>query len=49
VEDWVRGLAALPIWFGFCLVIMWLNAAFVRAGIDAYVKFGMPPAYDFTL
>jgi hypothetical protein len=49
VEDRVRGLAALPIWFGLCLAIIWLNAAFVRAGIDAYVKLGVPPAYDFTL
>jgi hypothetical protein len=48
-EDWVKGLGALPIWFGVCLAIMWLNLSFVRAGIEAYARFGVPQAFDFVL
>ncbi|MCE9651299.1 MAG: hypothetical protein K8R18_16890 [Parvibaculum sp.] len=48
-EDWMRGLGALVAWFVVSYAVMWLNIAFVRAGIDAYVRLGAPPALDFVL
>jgi small ligand-binding sensory domain FIST len=46
-EDRLKGLGAMAVWFAVCFAIMWLNVAFVRAGIDAYVRLGAPPAFDF--
>lgn len=45
----LRGLCVMAGWFAICFAIMWLNVAFVRAGVDAYVRLGAPPMLDFTL
>lgn len=45
----LRRLCEMAGWFVICFAIMWLNMAFVRAGIDAYVRLGAPPMLDFTL
>lgn len=47
--DPLSGLQALAIWFGVSLAVMWLNVVFVRAGIDAYVRLGAPPAFDLFI
>ena len=42
-------LCAMTGWFAICFAFMWLNVAFVRAGMDAYVRLGAPPMLVFTL
>ncbi len=44
----MRELGAFAFWFVTCFAIMWLNVIFVRAGIDAYVRLGVPPAITFA-
>lgn len=36
---------ALFVWFAASLATLWLYAAFTRAGIEAYARFGAPPAF----
>lgn len=45
----LRRLCAMTGWFVICFALMWLNVVFVRTGIDAYVRLGVPPTLDFAL
>lgn len=45
----LKGLCAMKGWFVICFALMWINVAFVRAGIDAYARLGLPPMLDFVL
>ncbi len=40
-----RAAVALLVWFAASLAALWLYAAFTRAGIDAYARFGAPPVF----
>jgi len=40
-----RAAIALLVWFAVSLAALWLYAAFTRAGIEAYARFGAPPAF----
>lgn len=40
-----RFAMALFIWFAGTLAVLWLYAMFVRAGVEAYARFGAPPVF----
>ena len=41
-----RAAMRFVLWLATVLVIIWLVDAAMRAGIDAYVRFGAPPVFE---